>query len=161
MITYLMHSGAWSLAGFLLGWMLGVIGRHAQEGRTMPSHQQPPRPRSARDRGFIVERVAGIALVVLAAVTLITAAVSARQLQTVTECQTRYNVQLGHLLDNRSASAVKLRDAQREFITALAAPDAGFEDQATKDAFLRYRAALDADAANRQRNPVPDPPNCG
>lgn len=160
MTVYLMHTAAWSLAGFLLGWLLGHLGRTVQEiGEVVAMTQEPPRYVAPRRSTVTWERAAGVVLVILAAVTLVTAAASARQLQAVTECQTSYNNALRDLLDQRSAATTRVRTAQREFITALSAPGVDTLDDA-RPALDRYRTAIVADADEREHTPVPAPPNC-
>lgn len=159
-VAYLMHSAAWSLAGFLLGWLLGHLGRRISNLEEVVS--MPPSSRPAHRPGrspFTWERVAGVVLVVLSAVTIITAATSAHQLQRTTECQTAYNVALRDLLGQRTESTQRVRQAQRDFIAALAAPGVETLDEA-RPALDRYRGAIEADAAARDRTPVPAAPNC-
>lgn len=154
-----MHSAAWSLAGFLLGWLLGHLGRKIhdlEEVVAMPSSRPTHRPRRMP---FTWERVAGVVLIVLSAATIVTAATSAHQLQQTTKCQTVYNVALRDMLWQRTDSTQRVRQAQREFITALSAPEVQTLDEA-RPALDRYRLAIEADAAARDRTPVPAAPNC-
>lgn len=153
MITYLMHSGAWSLAGFLLGWLLGQFGR-----RVLGDHDDGVVV--MKRRPITVERLLGAVMVVLAVVTLVTAAIAARQLQDATACQSRYNVALEAVLEARTLSTTHMRQAQREFIAALSTPDA-IENPKTRAALDRYRAAIEHDDQVRTQTPLPDPPACG
>lgn len=155
-----MHSAAWSLAGFLLGWLLGHLGRKIHDLEEVVAMPAASRPGYRPGRTPVTwERVAGVILVLLSAATIITAATSAHQLQQTTECQTAYNMALRDMLGQRTESTQRVRQAQREFIAALST--GGVETLAeARPALDRYRVAIDADSADRDRTPVPVAPNC-
>ncbi|MBB5159908.1 hypothetical protein [Saccharopolyspora phatthalungensis] len=159
-VAYLLNSVAWSLAGFLLGLLLGQLGRAVQDLEEVVAVTHKTTPPSRRRRPLLTwERAAGI-VAVLSAVTLVTAATSAYQLQQKTEFQTRYNVALRNLLESRTQANQRVRDAQAEFIAALAAPNLNPRDPALRTALDRYHAALEADRAEHARVPVPEAPDC-
>lgn len=157
MIAYVLHSLAWSLAGFVIGWGAGRLGREVQQTReaVMPSHTRPRR----RPRVHL-EHVIGAVVALLAVVTMLTSIHTTRQLQTATECQRHFNDVYRSGLVERSESTARVRRAQAEMAAQLSAPNAELESPPVRAALGHYLEAIRQDEQNRSQNPVPDNITC-
>lgn len=159
MIVYVFHSLAWSLAGFVLGWAAGRLGRDVQQTReaVMPNHARPrtrPRPR------VHTEHITGAVVVVLALITMVTSVHTTRELQAATECQAHFNDVYRAALVERSESTANVRRAQTDMATALSAPGAELDNPPVRDALARYLDAIRRDEQSRAGNPVPENTPC-
>lgn len=157
MIVYVLHSLAWSLAGFVIGWSLGRLGRDVQQTReaVMPNHTHTrPRPR------VHIEHVVGGVVVALAVITMLTAIHTTRELQAATECQRHFNDVYRAALVERSESTANVRRAQSDMAAALSAPGAELDNPPVRDALARYLDAIRRDEQSRSANPVPDNNTC-
>lgn len=161
MIVYVLHSLAWSLAGFVIGWSLGRLGHDVQQTReaVMPNHTRArtrPRPRPR----VHIEHVIGAVVVALAVITMLTAIHTTRELQNATRCQQHFNDVYRAALVERSESTANVRRAQTDMATALSAPGAELDNAPVRDALARYLDAIRRDEQSRSANPVPDNNAC-
>lgn len=157
MIAYVLHSLAWSLAGFVIGWGAGRLGREVQQTReaVMPNHTRTrPRPR------VHLEHIVGAVVALLAIVTMLTSIHTTRQLQAATQCQKHFNDIYRSALVERSDSTATVRRAQAEMAVQLSAPDAELDSPPVRAALGRYLDAIRQDEQNRAQNPVPDNITC-
>lgn len=158
MTAYIAQSLVWSLAGFILGWVLGRLGRGVQEMEEVLMPQQARRPWRSR---VSPERVIGAVILVLAAVTMVTSVVAVNRLQTAAECQSRFNDIYRRALIERSESTSEVRSKQAQLATALAAENASLADPNVKQSLRIYLDAITADETSRKANPIPDNVRCG
>lgn len=135
---YLVQSLAWSLCGFLVGWLLGGLGRELI-GAPMRVWSQ---------------RVIGLVVIVMAVITMITSVSVNLRLERVTQCQAQFNADYRQALAERVDAANQEREAQRILIVSITR---GTDDQ---QALNGYLSALDAADANRRENPLPPHVNC-
>lgn len=137
-MSYVFTSLAWSLCGFLAGWLLGGLGRDLIGA---PLH-------------LWTERVIGIVVVILAVVTMVTSVSVNARLENVISCQAAFNANYRQALADRNEATNQERDAQRKLILSITQ---GGNDQ---QALTEYLDALNATNANRAENPLPLRTNC-
>lgn len=157
MIAYVLHSLAWSLAGFVIGWGAGRLGREVQQTReaVMPNHTRTrPRPR------VHLEHIIGAVVALLAIVTMLTSIHTTRELQAATQCQKHFNDIYRSALVERSDSTATVRRAQAEMAAQLSAPNAELDSAPVRAALTRYLDAIRQDEQSRSQNPVPDNITC-
>ena len=160
MTTYLLHSLAWSAAGFVLGWFLGRLGREvATIGETvMPAHAR----RSPRRIRLHTEHLIGLVVVLLAACTIAASVVVNARLEKATDCQAAFNAAYSDALAERTEAANNERAAQRELLQAIVhgqASDAEQRRAVARDAMTRYLERLRQVDQQRASNPLPET-NC-
>lgn len=156
MTVYVLHSLAWSLAGFVIGWAAGSLGRDVHQTREaiVPSHA---RNRTARVH---MGNIIGVVVVALALITLITGVHNTRGLQQATECQARFNDIYRAALIERSESTAHVRRAQTDMANALSAPGAELNSPPVREVLRRYLNAIRDDENSRTANPIPDNTTC-
>jgi hypothetical protein len=98
-------------------------------------------------------RVLGTVLVCLAVASVVLMATFTVKLSNVTECQTRYNEAFRAATEERGLAAAADRGAIREFLLAVAAPEA--TDQSRVEAYQLFLSRLDAADNRRSDNPLP------
>src|SRR5690606_36698706 len=89
MTAYLLHSLAWSAAGFVLGWFLGRLGREvATIGETVtPAHAR----RSPRRIRLHTEYLIGLMVVQIAACTIAASMILNARLEKATDFHAAFN----------------------------------------------------------------------
>lgn len=166
MTFYVVHSLAWSLAGFILGWVLGQFGREVRqigrevreiERREIGEPMPEPEPRWKRPQ---IEHIVGIVVVILAAITMVTAVASAARLQSVTECQSHFNTTYRNALAERTESTAKVRQAQVDMVVELGAPGSDLNSPEVRKYLNIYRDVLRQDDQARLANPLPPTVRC-
>lgn len=144
MTTYVLNSAMWALAGLIVGYLLGQLGRRAlRPGEPMPA------------RFTRADHVLGLIVIVLALASVIVTAVSVHRQQQLIECQTNYNRAFTSALSERNEAAARERAAQRELLTSTATDQAGWT--AVRQRYLDVLAQADA---QRNANPLPEDPRC-
>ncbi|WP_028924184.1 hypothetical protein [Pseudonocardia acaciae] len=169
MTSHVLLSCLWSIAGLIVGYVLGRAGRIPLPETPVPdTTTQPhdtPTTRGARTRQRRHDSIAGVALVVLAiaSVTVTAVHISGQQhlldrQQAAVTCQNAYNTAVVEAQDELHKAAALEREGQRKLLAASFAPE---RTKASVNA--AYRAYLDVLAqADRQRgdNPLPPLPRC-
>lgn len=190
-LNWTLASMAWSVAGLIIGYALGRMSRDVHELREALVDEQDAHDdavgrerRSGEDRRAPVQpnrtsQLLGVAIIILAALSVSASAVAVQRQSDQVACQNRYNRSFADALSERSRAA----DADRAAITRLITVSAQLNTeaqaldpsdpkdaaayqalqkratQATKD----YLDALGEADKRRAANPIPAPPGdlCG
>lgn len=165
--VYVLHSLMWSGAGFVLGWLLGHLGREVsamtqfRTGTNGNSAARAARPQWLNYFGL--ERVIGLVVVVLATITMVVAVSVNSRLERVISCQAQFNSEYGAALTERTQAADQERAAQRKLlVTILSAPPSDPPTRAalSRQAMSEYINALNSADSRRNQNPLPHQRQC-
>lgn len=157
MTAHVLLSLGFSLAGLAVGYWLGRAGRLRRgpwKVEPMPRlEEQPPH------RG---PRLLGIALVVLALLSVAVMAISVGQQRALVEreavvaaCQNEYNRQFAAALAQRNDAAAREREGQRRLLEASFRPREERDPDEVAAAYQQYLAVLAEADAQRDANPLP------
>lgn len=97
------------------------------------------------------EHAIGVVILLLAAVTMVTAVSADVRMQRAVACQAQFNQDYRAALAERTTAANDERGAQRNLLSAITDTD----PSNNRPALDQYRAILDAADAQRAANPVP------
>lgn len=135
MTTYLVTALGWSLAGFLLGYMLGRAVREVHEIKEAVVSKNP-RPGTRHARRIDVYQVIGAFVVVMAiaSVMVMTKQITTRQGEI--ECRADVLNETIEVLDQRAQIAGQDRAALDEFMAKVFSPDV--DEESAHRAYLKY-----------------------
>lgn len=154
-MTYVLVNLFWTIAGLTVGYYLGRAGRPTESETAVPEHHH-------WRAGMLGARLFGVFLIILAILSVVTAAVvlSAQQRyidrQTaIVACQNDYNRRFAETLTERNEAAAREREGQRQLLQASMVPRDQRDPQAVADAYAQYLAILAEADAQRNANPLP------
>ena len=147
--SYVISSALWSVAGLAVGYIAGLVTAARCQREHVPEGMPPPHQQQRFGRAI------GVLVLVMAVVSVCTAAVTIDRQSALVACQTEFNQRFVASLEGRAASATQERAAQRTLLTTqYTTPEAW---QVAKAAYLQ---ALDRADAYRDANPLPEQPRC-
>jgi hypothetical protein len=151
-MTYTLLSLFWTLAGLVCGYTLGAAGRAtANPPPEVVVIDEPPPPWWRRH--LFGSRLLGVALVVLALLSVVIGAVYVDRQSEIVTCQNQYNRAFATAWAQRNEAAARERDGQRQLLDAALGPNR--DRIALTEAYERYRALLAEADAQRNANPLP------
>jgi predicted DNA repair protein MutK len=172
----------WSTVGFIGGYFACYVGHEVHEIKEAVvdhKHEKTDEEvdqRSGHDRRNGVDHnkrrnlLMGVALILIAVGSVVTAALSNIQQDRVTECQTNYNIAFSTILAQRAQAANQDRQVTQELLSTVAnltlADPPPAREEAQKQftrALTKYRNTIAANDEFRQAHPIPEPPkeSCG
>lgn len=162
-LSYVISSIVWAVAGLVVGFYLGRAGRLAQTNPEVPVEPDPLPP--TRRRRLTFEQILGAAVVLLAVVSVVVMAVTlTRQQDAINEqrgavaCQAEFNARFASALRERTEAAASERRAMRNLLDVILNPAASREERA--GALTAYRDGLAAADSQRAASPLPLQPSC-
>lgn len=147
---------AWSLAGFVVGFLGGRISRDVRDIRNaaVDDDEYTGPDRRRRRPPFGGDRLLGVFLILLAISTVTLLAVSNAQQRAIVDCQADVNRQLVEAINARGDSAAKDRKALNDMLQAvLTLPT----PEQRRDALVDYLNTSKRTDEERARAPYPDP----
>lgn len=156
--TYVVSSLAWSLAGFLLGWLLATL---RQDVRIIRRAVMPNTPvatwRGHTMTAALATRVLGIIVSVLAIVTVASTFIANDRINDATACQAEYNRRFAEVQNLRARLAQEDRDAlQNMLITLYQRRGASQAEQL--EVFQQWVDTVRSSQRERKQNPLPELP---
>ena len=152
---------AWSLAGFLLGYLLGRAGREIHEVKeAVVTDTQCPTESRRRPGvfGFVQTQWFGAILIILAVATVSVSGYTLNKQGRLLDCQTAYNIAYADALKERTMAAGTDRQATRDMVGTIAGIEAVPAEQRRgvyQSALTKFLTTTANADAQRNRNPLP------
>lgn len=165
-LVYLANSAAWSLVGFVGGWLLATVGRDVKDIREAVMHDEeapvaePPvhHVEAQVGRSDTATRWLGIVVALLAIVTVAQALYLNRKQAEVVECQTNFNNTFSEVSTLRSKLANEDRLALQNMLLALYR-QRGADEARRLETFREWVTTVERNEREREANPLPALPH--
>lgn len=153
MIEQLLVGFVYSLSGFVIGFLAGRVTREVHEIRETVV---PESFVTNDDHGLHATRL-GVAVIVLSLLSVFGMAVTGYQAKQQADCQSAYNARFFEAFQARARANDQDRNALNELI--LSFDDPKLTPESRREAFSTYVESVRAANAERQRHPLPTPPD--
>lgn len=153
-LAYLINSAAWSVVGFISGWLLATVGRDVKDIKEAVVPDRVKQQRAPHPNGM---RVLGIVVALLAIVTVVQGYMLSSKQAAVVECQATYNDRFAEATQRRAA----LADEDREALTNMLLGLYRQRDDSERERLRTFEQWVETTQRNeryREAHPLPELP---
>lgn len=154
-LVYVVNSLAWSLVGFVLGWLLASLRRDVTDIREAIVRDETTDERE-HQRIDRASRVLGIIVALLAVVTVVQAYVFQRERAEVIGCQTQYNAAIADATRARAQLANEDRHALNTLLLSIY--ERRGDERAQLRAYTDWVNTTRRTEVERKQHPLPELP---